>query len=111
MEIPKSSHERNVRGTEQEGKGIPPSNEERLGHGQTPPNLQSHGDAGSRPQKGGTSQTGQSGGLDRNQDSNKQNREGEMPKSEADILDEPPFDSRMPGEPPRGADNTAPGEN
>jgi hypothetical protein len=87
--------------------GIAPAENEGK-EGQTAPNLREHVDP--IPQKGGASQTGRSGGFDRKQDLNKQNREGEMPKSESDIFDEPPFDSRMPGEPPRGADNTAPDE-
>ena len=128
MENPKSPYDRNVNqpqdtsqpkrsgpqetwpAKEKDVAGIPPGNDVGQGHGQSAPNLRDRG-TGSGDQKGGESRVGRSGGLDRNQDLNKENREGELPKSESDVLDEPPFDSRMPGEPPRGADNTAPDGN
>lgn len=118
-------------------KGIAPSNEEAQSHGHSAPNLQSHKDAGREPQKGGAgtydhgtqtggaSQTGRSGGLDRNQDIEKENHEGEIRKpgrqnageskktSEGERIQvgmNEPIESRNPGEPPSGADNTAPDE-
>lgn len=103
--------------TQAEKTGIPPSTDQVQGHGQSAPNLLGHGSAGRDPQKvedtqtDGDAQVGRRGGLDRNQDLNKENHEGEIPKSDPAQGEEPPFESRMPGEPPRDGENTTPDEN
>lgn len=83
----------------------------RSGSQETWPSKEQQGTGNREGQTDGDAQVGRRGGLDRNQDLNKENHEGEIPKSDPAQGEEPPFESRMPGEPPRDGENTTPDEN